>query len=107
MMMVGVPCRNRDRIIIYHFKSKIMKGTEAFKRTIGEYLQVRANTDEIFAQRMKKEGKTLEVDLSDYKIVQCRGKYNHDTPYHDAILKLMNDNMGMIKEINDKKRRVI
>ena len=60
MMMVGVPCRNRDRIIIYHFKSKIMKGTEAFKRTIGEYLQVRANTDEIFAQRMKKEGKTLD-----------------------------------------------
>jgi hypothetical protein len=50
-----------------------MKGTEAFKRTIGEYLQVRANTDEIFAQRMKKDGErleTLEADLSDYKIVQ-------------------------------------
>lgn len=237
--------------LITHFKSMIMKGTEVFKRTIGEYLQVRANTDEIFAQRMKKEGKTLdgcvdfilntvkesgcngfeddeinrqadskrrkeqekaeelarirrerynirmeerraqkakekaerekaavlyyparrkkffgmiiagqgieirvlqsvsefmeeglamhhcvfaneyydvrkkpnclilsakkdgervetvEVDMSDYHVVQSRGKHNQHTPYHDTIMKLMNDNMGMIKDINNKNRRVI
>lgn len=74
-----------------------------------EYYDVRKKPNCLILSA-KKDGErleTLEVDLSDYKIVQCRGKYNHDTPYHDTILKLMNDNMGMIKEINDKKRRVI
>lgn len=58
----------------------------------------------------KKDGErveTVEVDMSDYHVVQSRGKHNQHTPYHDTIMKLMNDNMGMIKEINDKKRRVI
>ena len=88
MTMVGVPCRNRDRIIIYHFKSTIMKGTEAFKRTIGEYLQVRSNTDEIFAQRMKKEGKTLDgcVDfiLNTVKESGCNG-FEDDEIYGMAV----------------------
>ena len=45
----------------YHSKDKrIMKATEQFKRTIGEYLQVRANTDETFAKSFAKEGKTLD-----------------------------------------------
>ena len=44
-----------------HSKDKrIMKGTEQFKKTIGEYLQVRANTDEQFAKSFAKEGKTLD-----------------------------------------------
>ena len=32
-----------------------MNGSEAFEATIGEYLKVRANTDEKFAEEMKKE----------------------------------------------------
>lgn len=36
-----------------------MKGTEAFEDTIGEYLKVRANTDEKFAEEMKKPGKSV------------------------------------------------
>lgn len=36
-----------------------MKGTEAFEATIGEYLKVRANTDEKFAEEMKKPGKSV------------------------------------------------
>lgn len=37
-----------------------MKASESFKKTIGEYLQVRANTDEQFAKSFAKEGKTLD-----------------------------------------------
>lgn len=74
--------------LITHFKSTIMKGTEAFKRTIGEYLQVRANTDEIFAQRMKKEGKTLDgcVDfiLNTVKESGCNG-FEDDEIYGMAV----------------------
>lgn len=36
-----------------------MNGSEAFEATIGEYLKVRANTDEKFAEEMKKEGKSV------------------------------------------------
>lgn len=36
-----------------------MKGSDAFEATIGEYLKVRANTDEKFAEEMKKEGKSV------------------------------------------------
>ena len=37
-----------------------MKTTEAFKRTIEDYLKVRANTDELFAKAFQKEGKSID-----------------------------------------------
>ena len=58
----------------------------------------------------KKNGKrleTLEVDLSDYTIVQCHGKHNQNSMYHDTILKLMEDNMDKIKEANTRRRRCV
>lgn len=58
----------------------------------------------------KKNGKrleTLEVDLSDYTIVQCQGKHNQNSRYHDTILKLMEDNMDKIKEANTRRRRCV
>ena len=42
---------------------------------------------------------TIEVNLKDYSIVQCRGKYNQNTEWHDTIIKLLKDNMYKIKEI--------
>ena len=48
---------------------------------------------------------TIEVDLKDYTIVQCRGKHNQSTSYHDAIMRLVEDNMGRIKSINQRKKR--
>ena len=40
---------------------------------------------------------TIEVNLSDVTIVQCQGRYNINSSYHDAILKLMNDNLWQIE----------
>lgn len=56
----------------------------------------------------KKDGErieTIEVDMSDYHVVQSRGKHNQNTPYHDTIMKLMKDNMGRIREINSNKKQ--
>jgi len=39
---------------------KVMKGSESFKQTIQEYLQVRANTDEQFAKSFAKENKNID-----------------------------------------------
>lgn len=41
---------------------------------------------------------TVEVDLRTLKVVQCHGKYNKDTEYHDRIINLVNRNAKLIRE---------
>ena len=44
-------------------------------------------------QRME----TLEIDLTSYTVVQCHGKHNQNSPFHDAILNLIRENMWQIR----------
>ena len=41
---------------------------------------------------------TVEVSLDTFEVVQCHGKYNKDTEYHDRIINLVNSNARLIKE---------
>lgn len=41
---------------------------------------------------------TIEVDLRDFSIAQCRGACNMDSPYHERIVKLMESSMGRLRE---------
>ena len=41
---------------------------------------------------------TVEVDLKTLKVVQCHGKYNKDTEYHDRIINLVNSNAKLIRK---------
>ena len=41
---------------------------------------------------------TVEVDLRTLKVVQCHGKYNKDTEYHDRIINLVNNNAKLIRK---------
>ena len=41
---------------------------------------------------------TVEIDLRTLKVVQCHGKYNKDTEYHDRIINLVNSNAKLIRE---------
>lgn len=50
-------------------------------------------------QRME----TLEVDLSSFTVVQCHGKHNINSAYHDAILNLIRENMWQIKSCVNRK----
>lgn len=34
---------------------------------------------------------TIELDLKSYRILQCRGRYNQDSPYHSEIMRLLED----------------
>lgn len=48
-----------------------------------------------------KEGnriETIEVNLDTFQVVQSRGVCNKNSAYHDRILKLMEDNMHLIKK---------
>lgn len=42
---------------------------------------------------------TIEVDLNRMKVVQCYGKYDKKTEYHEEILKLFKDNMYQIENL--------
>lgn len=66
------------------------------------YYDVKKRPDSLMlsAKVNGKRMETLEVNLKNYTIVQCRGKYNQDSEYHDKILDLLNNNMDKIKEIN-------
>ena len=41
---------------------------------------------------------TVEVSLDTFEVVQCHGKYNMNTKYHDRIIDLVNSNARLIKE---------
>ncbi len=41
---------------------------------------------------------TIEVDIRQKRVVQCRGKYNQNTEYHDRIISLVNKNMHLIRK---------
>ena len=44
----------------------------------------------------KKPVETIEVSLDNLEIMQCRGKHNQNTTYHDRIVELMNSNMHQV-----------
>lgn len=44
---------------------------------------------------------TIEVNLKDYKLVQSRGLQNQSTPYHDRIVNLVNNNLDIIRVLNE------
>ena len=41
---------------------------------------------------------TVEVSLQTFEVVQCRGVCNENTEYHDRIIKLVNDNISLIRQ---------
>lgn len=54
------------------------------------------------------EGKrleTIEIDLKTFKIIQCRGVCNDDSPKHKEIIKLMNENMGKVMALAKPKKK--
>lgn len=62
----------------------------------------------IFSARNKKDYtriETIELNLLTLKIVQCRGKFNKNTSYHNHIIELMEKNINQIKEIKYKNER--
>lgn len=43
---------------------------------------------------------TIEVDLKHYELVQSRGVCNQNSKYHDKIVRLVNENMNVIRNFN-------
>lgn len=47
---------------------------------------------------------TVEVDIRDFRINQCHGRFNSDSAYHDTILALVNGSMKRIREMTANKK---
>ncbi len=41
---------------------------------------------------------TIEVSLKTFEVVQSRGVCNGNTEYHDRIIRLVNDNVSLIRQ---------
>lgn len=48
----------------------------------------------IIGARVKGErAETIEVNMKDWRVMQCRGKHNLSSDHHDAIMEVINNNM--------------
>lgn len=58
--------------------------------------------DSLILSARKRDGErleTIEFSLKTMEVLQCRGLQNKSTPYHDTILKLMKDNVHLIRKV--------
>jgi len=55
------------------------------------------------AQMNNKKLETVEIYLKSMQVVQCRGKHNDNTQYHEQILELVNKNIPLIRKRMHKK----
>lgn len=51
------------------------------------------------ARKKDKRLETIEVSLKQMKLVQCRGKLNQDSKYHNKIVDMVNNNIDLIRKI--------
>lgn len=46
---------------------------------------------------------TIEFDIDEFKVLQCRGYENKSSKYHNRILRLINNNIDTIKQLSNDK----
>lgn len=82
-----------------------MKATDNFKRTIQEYLEVRAKTDELFAKSYAKPNKSIDecitYILNEVQRSGCNG-FDDDEIFGIAVHYYDEDNIDVGKKINCK-----
>lgn len=45
----------------------------------------------------------IEIDMRSWRVVQCHGRFNQNTEYHDQIIRLICDNIEKIRKLNNPK----
>jgi hypothetical protein len=51
------------------------------------------------ARKGEERLETIEISLKTMKILQCRGKLNKDSPYHNEIINMVSSNINAIKKV--------
>lgn len=63
----------------------------------------KADTLILSARIDNKPIETIEINLKSFEIMQCRGKYNRNSEYHQIILDMVKNNLNKIKSLKRKK----
>lgn len=71
--------------------------TKYFEQAISRWLDKEKANDELFADQVKASGKTVE-GCCNY-IIQSRGLMNKPSPRHADIVRIVNENMNLLKAI--------
>ena len=71
--------------------------TKYFEQAISSWLDKEKANDELFADQVKASGKTVEVNMKTWSIVQSRGLLNDPSERHDEIIELVKRNMNKLK----------
>ena len=82
--------------VIESVKDMILEG-RAMHHCVGGY-HTKKDSLILSATINGKRIETVEVSLSQMKVVQCRGVCNSNTKYHDRIIKLVEDNAEQIRQ---------
>lgn len=67
-----------------------------------EYYNMKKHPSSLILSAKDSDGnrlETIEVSIKTWSIVQCRGKYNNPTKYHNQIIKLLESHMHQLKKI--------
>ena len=101
-MYFGIVIGN-DKIVISVLKSVADVMAEGIAMHHCVYDREYYNKDNtLLLSARDKSGKrieTIELNTKTWKVVQSRGVCNKCTEYHDEILNLMNDNIGLFKRV--------
>lgn len=76
---------------------EIIAEGKVMKHCVGSY---HSKEDSLILSAMVdgKKTETVEVSISQLRVIQCRGACNNVTPYHDQIVNLVNSKMPLIAE---------
>ncbi len=71
--------------------------TKFFVEHIQRWLDEEMKRDEQLAAKVQQSGKTAEVNMKTWSIVQSRGLLNDPSERHDEIIELVKQNMNKLK----------
>lgn len=98
--VLGVKVKNKDITLIplRNIRDFFEEGSTLHHCVFSNRYYQRKNCLIIGARVNGARTETIEIDTTEWKIVQCRGKCNHPSKHHTRIVTLMNNNMNRFKE---------
>lgn len=91
-------------VMLNSVKEFYLEGKELHHCVFSNKYYKKADTLIFSARKDDKRLETLELSLKDMHVIQSQGSYNKDSKYHKDIIKLVENNVGVIKQAKRKRK---